>query len=200
MKKGINNSFWVAVFIALAIASLFTTIDLPSVSLSFAQPPTPARPVPDLPRVKPPGIPPKPDLLMIDPFGGGLGGISDLYPDNPGMGPSVFEVRGFVLNGSSAAAVGGFEIAVFLSQDRKVSPDDRLMGTIVITETISPPAPGRPGIIAIPRTTYSIVGVPAGGYFICARVDPRNRIIETDENNNDNCVDRSIRIYPPGTR
>lgn len=154
----------------------------------------PTQPVPELPKVKPPEIPAKPDL-SINTSGGGLGGLPDLYPDNPGMGPSQFWFSGWVLNGGRAAVNRRFEVAVFLSTDRKVSPDDRLIDTIVILG-VQPAEPGRYGAFVIPKRYYSIIGIPVGTYYICARVDPHNRIIETDEKNNDECDHGAIRIHP----
>lgn len=173
-------------------------------SMSSGQPPTPGPgfptpPTPEVPKVKPPGIPPKPDLLLGLLYGSGLGDFPDLYPDNPGMGPSIIRISGQVLNGGRVE-VRGCEVDVFLSNDRNVSPDDRLMGTIVITATIPPAVPGRYGSATIPRRDYSIIGIPSGTYYICAKADPRNRIDELDERNNEKCVSEPIRIHPAGAK
>jgi hypothetical protein len=144
-------------------------------------------------------LPEKPDLL-VDISGSGLGHLPDLYPDNPGMGPDRFFVRGMVFNGGRVAVPAGrCEVDIFLSKDSKVSPDDRLMGRIVITEAIPPFEPGRYGSVLIPRREYSIIGIPAGTYYICARVDPRNIIRESDETNNDDCISNTIRIHKAGS-
>jgi hypothetical protein len=105
-----------------------------------------------------------------------------------------------VFNGGRVAVPAGrCEVDIFLSKDSKVSPGDRLMGRIVITEAIPPFEPGRYGSVLIPRREYSIIGIPAGIYYICARVDPRNRIGESNEINNDNCYHSAIRIHKAGS-
>jgi hypothetical protein len=158
-----------------------------------------APPVPEMPKIKPPRIPDRPDL-SVDISGRGLGHLTDLYPDNPGMGPDRFFVRGMVLNGGRAAVSGGIcEVDIFLSRDSKVSPEDRLMGTIVIAEAIPPMTPGRYGSVLIRKREYGIIGIPAGTYYICARVDPRNRIEESNEANNDHCYSSAIRIHEAGS-
>lgn len=187
------------VFVVIFIAvGLLTWLNLGYAVDSQPNPGMPTPPSRELPKIKTPVLPEKPDLLITT-TGGGLGGLPDLYHDNPGMGPSQFRVGGQVFNGGRVA-VRGCEVDVFLSKDNKVSPDDRVMGTIVITETIPPAVPGRYGSVLIPRREYSIIGVPAGTYFICTKVDPRNRIIETDESNNDNCDSNPIRIHPAGAK
>ena len=60
--------------------------------------------------------------------------------------------------------------------------------------------PGRFGSAPIGRKEYSIAGVPAGTYFICAKIDPRNRITETDETNNGDCAPEVIGIHPAGSK
>jgi hypothetical protein len=153
----------------------------------------------ELPKIKTPVLPEKPDL-SVDISGRGLGHLTDLYPDNPGMGPDTFFVRGMVFNGGGAAVSARCEVDIFLSKDTKVSPDDRLMGRIVIAETIPPKTPGRYGSVLIRKREYSIIGIPAGTYYICARVDPRNRIEESNETNNDDCDPSAIRIHEAGSR
>ncbi|MBN1473227.1 MAG: hypothetical protein JW914_01300 [Syntrophaceae bacterium] len=162
--------------------------------------PNPGMPTPStgLPKIKVPSLPEKPDLL-IRISGSGLGGANDLYPDNPGMGPSAFRVSGQVLN-AKRAAVRGCEVNILLSADRKVSPDDRLLDRILITETIPPFDGARFGSATLPRKDYGIAGIPAGTYFICAKVDTANRIPETNENNNEDCVPEAIRIHPAGSK
>jgi hypothetical protein len=105
-----------------------------------------------------------------------------------------------VFNGGRVAVPAGrCEVDIFLSKDSKVSPGDRLMGRIVITEAIAPMTPGRYGSVLIPRREYSIIGIPAGTYYICARVDSRNRIRESNETNNDECDHSAIRIHEAGS-
>ncbi len=162
--------------------------------------PNPGMPTPStgLPKIKVPPLPEKPDLL-IRISGSGLGGINDLYPDNPGMGPSSFRVSGQVLN-AKRAAVRGCEVNILLSPDRKISPDDRLIDRISIMETIPPFDGARFGSATLPRKDYSITDIPAGTYFICAKVDPANRIAETNENNNEDCAPEAIRIHLAGSK
>jgi hypothetical protein len=156
------------------------------------------RPSTGLPKIKVPPLPEKPDLL-IRINGAGLGGMRDLYLDNPGMGPSTFRVSGQVLN-AKRAAVRGCEVNILLSPDRKVSPDDRLVDRISIIQTIPPFDGARFGSATLPRKDYSIGGIPAGTYFICAKVDPTNRIAETNENNNEDCAPDAIRIHTAGAK
>ena len=158
----------------------------------------PTSPVTELPKVKPPALPEKPDLF-VNVSAAGLGGLSDLYPDRPGMGPSSFRVGGQVLN-RGRVAVRGCGVFLFLSQDRKVSPDDRILDRITLAETIPPFDGFRFGAAVIPWKEYSIAGIPAGTYFVCAKVDPLNAIAETDEGNNESCSGESIRIHPAGTK
>jgi hypothetical protein len=180
---------WIAVF---ALAFFFR------LNVVHAQP---REGIPELPGVTPRGVrvPDKPDL-SVDISGRGLGHLTDLYPDNPGRGPDRFFVRGMVLNGGGVAVSAKCEVDIFLSKDTTVSPDDRLMERIVLREAIPPREPRRYGSALIPRRDYSIIGIPAGTYYICARVDPRNRIKESNEANNDHCYPPAIRIHEAGSR
>lgn len=157
-------------------------------------PAIPSSPTRDLPKVTVPAVPEKPDLSLTM-NGGGLGGLPDLYPDNPGMGPSRFWVSAQVLNGGRAPAAG-FYVDLLLSSDRKASADDRLLERVFVSATVPPFDGSRYGSISLPRKEYGISGIPAGTYFICGKVDSLNAVAEKDENNNGNCVPEAIRIHP----
>jgi hypothetical protein len=182
--------FGVALFLSIVLVG-YAADPLP-------HPGMPTSPVTQLPHVKTPALPEKPDLF-VNVSAAGLGGLSDLYPDRPGMGPSSFRVGGQVLN-RGRVAVRGCAVFLFLSQDKKVSPDDRILDRITLTETIPPFDGFRFGSAVMPWKEYGIAGIPAGTYFVCAKVDPLNAIAETDENNNESCSVEPIRIHPAGTK
>lgn len=156
----------------------------------------PSSPALDLPKVTVPAIPEKPDLFLTM-NGGGLGGLPDLYPDNPGMGPSRFWVSGQVLNGGRAPAAG-FYVDLLLSSDRKASADDRLLERVFVSGTVPPFDGFRFGSLLLPRKEYGLSGIPAGTYFICGKADSLNAVAEKNENNNGNCVPEAIRVHPAG--
>lgn len=158
----------------------------------------PATPSRGLPNVSVPALPEKPDLYLTI-SGSGLGGLADLYPDNPGMGPSRFYVSGQVLNGGRAS-VAGCQVDLLLSSDRKASSDDRLLERVAVAGSIPPFDGFRYGSAPLPRKEYGIAGIPPGTYFICGKVDPANAIVEKDENNNGSCSPEAIRIHPAGAK
>jgi hypothetical protein len=155
----------------------------------YAQPP---REVPKLPRVKPPRLADLSFSLFIDT----PGALPDLYPDNPGMGPSTFSARGDVVNWGEIDVPAGCEVKIFLSRDATISSDDKLLETITITEPIPRRVGSRLGAVSFRGREHSVVGIPPGGYLLCGRVDPANRIAESNERNNDGSSSNSIRIYP----
>lgn len=187
-----NTRYKAKIFVLIAIIAGLLFVP----NMVYSQPPSPGLPVQptqELPTVKPPAIPPKPDLRV------GLFNIrpdfTDFYPGNPGMSPQSFRLRIQVLNGGGA--VTGCEVDVVLSKNRMVSPDDRLLEKIVRTETIPPFDGRRFGEMWINSREYSISDIPAGTYYVCVRVDPRNRVAESDETNNDYCSG-AIRIIRSG--
>ncbi len=180
--------------VAVAVAALVF-----AVSAEAAGPGLPTGPAKDLPRVvAPAAVVAKPDLaLQIHAHG--LGGLSDLYPDAPGMGPSRFEAGGMVLN-LGAVPVPRCEVELFLSADGKLSPDDRRLDRVAIATPVPPASGGRAGSVMMPRKEYGIAGIPPGTYFICGRVDPARAVAESREDNNESCGREWIRIHPPGKR
>jgi len=159
------------------------------------QPPgIPGRPSPGLPKVIVPPVPPKPDLL-IGPFNVYEPG-SHFYIDSPGMGPNTITVRGQVFN-RGTVEVRGFELDVVLSKDMKVSTDDILLERIVVGTIIPPASASRAGSVLVSSRANSIVKIPPGAYYVCVRVDPRNVIAESNENNNEYCITR-VEIHEAG--
>jgi len=156
------------------------------------KPGLPGKPVPELPKVK---VPSMPDLLIG--FFNIYGSWTDFYIDSPGMGPNAIRVRGQVLNGGRVE-VRGCEVDVVLSKDRKVSPDDILLERIVVREVIPPASASRAGSVLVSSRENSIVRIPPGEYYVCVRVDPRNVIAESDENNNEYCIGLA-RIHKAGS-
>lgn len=159
------------------------------------KPGLPAKPVTELPKVKVPPVPEKPDLLIG--FFNIREGFTDFYIDSPGMGPNTITVRGQVLNGGRVE-VRGFEVDVVLSRDMKVSPDDILLEKIVVRDVIPPASASRAGSVLVSSRANSIVKIPPGWYYVCLRVDPRNTIAESDENNNEYCITR-VQIHKAGS-
>ncbi len=151
----------------------------------------PSKPVPELPKVT---VPPMPDLLIG--FFNIREGFTDFYIDSPGMGPNTITVRGQVLNGGRVE-VRGFEVDVVLSKDMKVSPDDIRLERIVVRDVIPPKDASRYGGVLVQSRENSIVKIPPGNYYVCVRVDPRNVIAESDENNNEYCIGLA-RIHKAG--
>ena len=159
------------------------------------QPPgIPGRPSPGLPKVIVPPVPPKPDLL-IGPFNVYEPG-PHFYIDSPGMGPNTITVRGQVFN-RGTVEVRGFELDVVLSKDMKVSTDDILLERIVVGTIIPPASASRAGSVLVSSRANSIVKIPPGAYYVCVRVDPRNVIAESNENNNEYCITR-VEIHEAG--
>jgi hypothetical protein len=154
----------------------------------------PSRPSPGLPKVTVPPVPPKPDLLIC--FFNIREGFTDFYIDSPGMGPNTITVRGQVCN-RGRVEVGGFEVDVVLSKDGKVSPDDILLERIVVRDTVPPGSASRAGSVLVSSRANSIVKIPPGWYYVCVRVDPQNRIAESDETNNEYCITR-VQIHEAG--
>jgi hypothetical protein len=159
------------------------------------QPPgIPGRPSPGLPKVTVPPVPPKPDLFIT--FFNIREGFTHFYIDNPGMGPSTITARGEVGNWGRVE-VRGFELDVVLSKDGKVSPDDIRLERIVVTDVIPPGSPSRAGSVLVSSRANSIVKIPPGWYYVCVRVDPQNRIAESNETNNEFCITR-VEIHEAG--
>jgi len=156
------------------------------------KPGLPGKPVPELPKVR---VPAMPDLLIG--FFNVRGSWVDFYIDSPGMGPNAIQVRGQVLNGGRVE-VRGFEVDVVLSKDRKVSPDDILLERIVVREVIPPASASRAGSVLVQSRENSIIKITPGEYYVCVRVDPRNTIAESDENNNEYCLGM-VRIHKAGS-
>jgi len=181
------------------VISLAVILVVVLVSHSFsgaAEPPQkprlPSRPLQGLPKVT---VPPIPDLKIG--FFNVRGSWIDFYIDSPGMGPNAIQVRGEVLNGGRVE-VRGVEVDVVLSKDRKVSPDDILLERIVVREVIPPASASRAGSVLVSSRENSIVRIPPGDYYVCVRVDPRNTIAESDENNNEYCIGLA-RIHKAGS-
>ncbi len=182
-----------------SVISLTLILVIVLFSLSFsvaAEPPPkpglPGRPATELPKVT---VPPMPDLLIG--FFNIAGSWTDFYIDSPGMGPNAIRVRGQVLNGGRKE-VRGFEVDVVLSKDRKVSPDDILLERIAVREVIPAKDASRAGSVLVQSRENSIVRIPPGEYYVCVRVDPRNTIAESDENNNEYCIGLA-RIHKAGS-
>lgn len=156
------------------------------------RPGLPSKPVPELPKVK---VPAMPDLLIG--FFNIREGFTDFYIDSPGMGPNTITVRGAVFN-AGRVEVRGFEVDVVLSKDMKVSPDDILLERIVVRDVIPPASASRAGSVLVSSRENSIVKIPPGNYYVCVRVDPRNVIAESNENNNEYCITR-VQIHKAGS-
>jgi hypothetical protein len=156
------------------------------------KPGLPSKPLQEPPKVT---VPPMPDLKIG--FFNVRGDWTDFYINSPGMGPNAIQVRGQVLNGGRVE-VRGFEVDVVLSKDRKVSPDDILLERIVVREVLPPASASRAGSVLVSSRENSIVRIPPGEYFVCVRLDPRNTIAESDENNNEYCIGLA-RIHKAGS-
>jgi hypothetical protein len=166
-----------------------------SISWAAEPPPTPGlpgKPVPDLPKVT---VPPMPDLSIG--FFNIYGSWTDFYIDSPGMGPNAIRVRGQVLN-RGRKEVRGFEVDVVLSKDMRVSPDDIRLERIVVREVLPPGDASRAGSVLVQSRDNSIVRIPPGEYYVCVRLDPRNTIAESVENNNEYCIGL-VRIHKAGS-
>ena len=180
------------VFLAVILVAVIFFPAFAGVPEPPPKPGLPGKPVPELPKVT---VPPMPDLLIgffnID------GRWVDFYIDSPGMGPNAIRVRGQVVNGGRVE-VRGFEVDVVLSKDMRVSPDDIRLERIVIREVIPPKDTSRYGSVLVQSRENSIVKIIPGEYFVCVRVDPRNVIAESDENNNEYCLGM-VRIHKAGS-
>jgi len=180
------------------LAAILMVVLSSSSFLGAGEPPQspglPSRPSPGLPKVTVPPVPPKPDLL-IGPFNVYEPG-PHFYIDSPGMGPNTITVRGSVMN-RGGVEVRGFELDVVLSKDGKVSPDDILLERIVVRDTVPPGSASRAGSVSVSSRANSIVKIPPGWYYVCVRVDPQNRIAESDETNNEYCITR-VQIHEAG--
>jgi hypothetical protein len=102
--------------------------------------------------------------------------------------------------GTQSSRTKGYTVYLVLSRDQSVPvnvaasagkfKEDLLLkdGSAVKTQALEPGGQFRfpTAKIVIPNDT------PAGNYYLCARIDPWNRVKETDEKNNLSC--RSIRI------
>jgi len=178
--------------LAVVLVVVLFSLSFPGAAEPPPKPGLPGKPVPELPKVK---VPSMPDLL-IGPFSI-REGFTDFYIDSPGMGPNTITVRGQVFNGGRVE-VRGFEVDVVLSKDRKVSPDDILLERIVVREVIPPASASRAGSVLVSSRENSIVRIPPGNYYVCVRLDPRNTIAESDENNNEYCIGLA-RIHKAGS-
>lgn len=184
------------VYKVIFLAAILMVVGFSHSFSGAAEPPPkpglPGKPVPELPKIK---VPSMPDLLIG--FFNIYGSWTDFYIDSPGMGPQTIRVRGQVLNGGRVE-VRGCEVDVVLSKDKKVSPDDILLERITIREFIPPKDASRYGAVLVSSRENSIVRIIPGEYNVCVRVDPRNVIAESDENNNEYCLG-VVRIHKAGS-
>ena len=180
------------IFLAVILGVVLFSHSFSGAAEPTPKPGLPGKPVPDLPKVT---VPAMPDLLIG--FFNIREGFTDFYIDSPGMGPNTITVRGQVLNGGRKE-VRGFEVDVVLSKDMKVSPDDIRLERIVVREVIPPKDGTRYGSVLVQSRENSIVKIPPGNYYVCVRLDPRNVIAESDENNNEYCIGLA-RIHKAGS-
>ncbi len=178
---------WAAILMVVGFSHSFS-----AVPESPRGPGLPGKGVPELPKVRVP--PPMPDLL-IGPFNVYEPG-PHFYIDSPGMGPNTITVRGSVMN-RGRVEVRGFELDVVLSKDGKVSPDDIRLERVVVRDVIPPASGGLAGSVLVSSRANSIVKIPPGWYYVCVRVDPRNVIAESEENNNEYCITR-VQVHKAG--
>lgn len=88
-------------------------------------------------------------------------------------------IEDVVRNQGNRTASGNIEIAYFLSRNWSIDESDIPLGTRSLNHL-------KPGESSSVRTTLSIPKkkVPTGRYFVLARVDAGNGVVETDETNN----------------
>jgi hypothetical protein len=186
------------IYKVILLAAILTSVLVCHSFSGAGEPPKPpglpSKSVPELPKVKVPPVPEKPDLFIT--FFNIREGFTHFYIDSPGMGPNTITARGEVGNWGRVE-VRGFELDVVLSKDMKVSTDDILLERIVVRDTIPPGSASRAGAVLVSSKANSIVKIPPGWYYVCVRVDPRNVIAESNENNNEYCITR-VEIHEAG--
>ncbi|RYU84351.1 CARDB domain-containing protein [Hymenobacter persicinus] len=99
------------------------------------------------------------------------------------------------INNVGTGSVGAYEIGYFLSTDTVFSAStDVFMG--LVTGSNLPPSGGT--VHSIPILTVPATTTP-GNYYLVLMVDPRNLVVESNENNNSRALPLRVTGSPTGT-
>ena len=118
--------------------------------------------------------------------------MSDVSFGTGTVNPGAKLLVSSTVENQGALSAGHFTIAYHLSINAVYGDGDDVV--IQTTRSVSSLAAGAPSTattsLTIPSTT------PAGIYYVCAKADSGNTVIETDETNNTRCSTSQVTVNP----